>query len=301
VDENERLKRRIRELELELEDAKNLSRARERLLTANIEELNESYNALREKANDIRERDKKIRDFTEVLTRANRLSTLGELAASIAHEIKNPLISIQGFARRIGQGQETQKAEVYAKFIEKEAERLSNVLMKLLDFSRMAEPNRENLDVNRLVDDTILFLEHHLTRFRNIALRAEKDETLPPAYGDRVHIQQALVNLVMNGAQAMPEGGALTIKTGKRDDAYAFIAVTDNGTGIREEDLGKIFNSFFTTKREGEGTGLGLSLVKRLVEANDGKIEVDSRVNVGSTFTLLLPFPQAVPQRRLRK
>ena len=279
---------RIRELEIELEDAKNLSRARERLLVANIEELNESYNALREKVKDIRERDKKIRDFTEVLTRANRLSALGELAASIAHEIKNPLISIQGFAKRIGQGQEEQKADVYAKFIEKEAERLSTVLIKLLDFSRMAEPNREPLDVNRLVDDTVLFLEHHLTRFKKIDLRIEKDETLPAIYGDKVHIQQALVNLVMNGAQAMPEGGPLTVKTGRKDDAYAFIAVADKGTGIREEDMGKIFDSFFTTKGAGEGTGLGLSLVKRLIEANGGKIEVESQLNVGSTFTSAL-------------
>jgi len=286
------LRRRIRELEVELEDAKNLSRARERLLVANIEELNASYNALREKVKDIRERDKKIRDFTEVLTKANRLSALGELAASIAHEIKNPLISIQGFAKRIGQGQEEQKIDVYAKFIEKEAERLSTVLIKLLDFSRMTEPNRESLDVNSLVDDTVLFLEHHLTRFKNIDLKVEKDETLPAIYGDKVHIQQALVNLVMNGAQAMPSGGLLTLRTGKKDDAYAFIAVADKGTGIREEDMGRIFESFFTTKGEGEGTGLGLSLVKKLVEANEGKIEVESKVNVGSTFTLLLPFSQ---------
>jgi signal transduction histidine kinase len=290
MDENEELKRRIRELEIELEDAKNLSRARERLLVASIEELNASYNALREKVNDIRERDKKIRDFTEVLTRANRLSALGELAASIAHEIKNPLISIQGFAKRLGQGQEARKADVYAKFIENEAERLSNVLAKLLDFSRMTKPKGEHLDVNRLVDDTVLFLEHHLTRFKKIDLNIEKDEALPAIYGDRVHLQQALVNLVMNGAQAMPEGGPLTVKTGRRDDTYAFIAVTDKGTGIREEDMARIFDSFFTTKKEGEGTGLGLSLVKRLIEANEGKIEVESRVNAGSTFTLLLPF-----------
>jgi signal transduction histidine kinase len=296
MDEKEELKRRIKELEIELEDAKNLSRARERLLIANIRELNESYNALREKVRDIRERDKKIRDFTEVLTRANRLASLGELAASIAHEIKNPLISIQGFAKRLRQGQEARKAGEYAKFIENEAERLSTVLAKLLDFSRMAQPKGEYLDVNRLADDTALFLEHHLTRFKKIDLKIEKDETLPAIYGDRVHIQQALVNLLMNGAQAMPEGGPLTVKTGKRDDAYAFIAVADKGTGIREEDMGKIFDSFFTTKREGEGTGLGLSLVKKLIEANGGKIEVESRINTGSTFTLLLPFKPPHPR-----
>ncbi len=290
MDEKEQLIRRIRELEIELEDAKNLSRARERLLVANIEELNESYNALREKVKEIRERDKKLNEFTEMLTRANRLSALGELAASIAHEIKNPLIAIQGFARRLTQGQEAQKADVYAKFIENEAERLSTVLAKLLEFSRMAQPKGEYVDVNRLVDDTLLFLEHHLTRFKKIDLRTDKDEKLPAVYGDKVHIQQALVNLVMNGAQAMPEGGPLTIKTGRRDDTFAFIAVEDKGTGIRDEDMAKIFESFFTTKREGEGTGLGLPLVKRLIEANGGRVEVESQVNVGSTFTLLLPF-----------
>ena len=292
MDETERLRRRIRELEIELEDAKNLSHTRERLLLASIQELNESYNALREKVKEIRERDKKIRDFTEVLTRANRLTALGELAASIAHEIKNPLISIQGFAKRIGKGQEESKTNVYVKFIEGEAGRLSTVLTKLLDFSRMTEPKRERLDINRLVEDTALFLEHHLTRFRRIELRMETDEALPTIHGDRVHIQQALVNLVMNAAQAMPEGGAITVKTGRRDNSFAFIAVTDTGTGIREEDMSKIFDSFFTTKSEGEGTGLGLSLVKRLIELNGGKVEVESQVNVGSTFTLLLPFNQ---------
>ena len=292
MDETERLRRRIRELEIELEDAKNLSHTRERLLLASIQELNESYNALREKVKEIRERDKKIRDFTEVLTRANRLTALGELAASIAHEIKNPLISIQGFAKRIARGQEESKTNVYVKFIEGEAGRLSTVLTKLLDFSRMTEPKRERLDINRLVEDTALFLEHHLTRFRRIELRMETDEALPTIHGDRVHIQQALVNLVMNAAQAMPEGGAITVKTGRRDNSFAFIAVTDTGTGIREEDMSKIFDSFFTTKSEGEGTGLGLSLVKRLIELNGGKVEVESELGVGSTFTLLLPFNQ---------
>jgi len=95
---------------------------------------------------------------------------------------------------------------------------------------------------------------------------------------------------VMNAAQAMPEGGPITVKTGRRDNTFAFIAVTDAGTGIPEEHLSKIFDSFFTTKREGEGTGLGLSLVKRLIELNGGKVEVESQVNEGSTFTLLLPF-----------
>ncbi|MBP1732277.1 MAG: ATPase, partial [Deltaproteobacteria bacterium] len=255
MDDTDNLERKIKELEIELEDAKSLSDARERLLRANIDE---------------------IREFDAILTRANRLSSLGELAASIAHEIKNPLISIQGFAKRIPQAKEQEKVETYAKYIDHEAERLSTVLAKLLEFSRMAEPAKEPVDANGLVDDTLLFLEHHLTRFKNVALKVEHEPDLPPIHGDKIHIQQALINLVMNAAQAMPDGGQLVIRTGRKDAGHGFIAVSDQGPGITEENMEKIFEPFFTTKPKGEGTGLGLPLCKRLVEANQGRLEVES-------------------------
>ena len=273
---------------MELEDAKGLSAARERLLVANISELNDVFGALREKIRELRERDERIRNFDEILTRANRLSSLGELAASIAHEIKNPLISMQGLAGRISR-KKTTRTEEFAKLIEKEAERLSNVLMRLLEFSRMSEPNREYLDVNTIVDDTILFLEHHLTRFRRIALTVEKESRLPPVSVDKIHIQQALINVVMNAAQAMPEGGPIVIRTGREKGGDVWISVADRGMGIQEENMGKIFEPFFTTKGRGEGTGLGLSLSKRLMEANQGRIEVTTKVGEGSTFRLCLP------------
>ncbi len=278
----------LKECEIQLEDAKALSSAREQLLLANIKELNEVYATLRQKISDIRERDERIRSFDEVLTRANRLSSLGELAASIAHEIKNPLIAIQGFARRISGSNEPAKIETYAQYIEKESERLSTVLMRLLDFSRMTEPRKEDLDINAVVDDTILFTEHHLTRFRNVELSVQKEEGLPMVHADKVHIQQALINIIMNAAQVMPEGGPIVVTTGKKD-AFVGISVSDKGPGIKEGDREKIFEPFFTTKPRGEGTGLGLSLTKRLVEANGGRIEVATAVGEGTTFTVLLP------------
>jgi signal transduction histidine kinase len=283
------IEKRIKECEIQLEDAKGLATAREKLLLANLRELNEVYESLRQKIQQIKERDARIRSLDEVLTRASRLSSLGELAASIAHEIKNPLISIEGFAKRIKNSADPGKIGEYATFIEKESDRLSQVLMRLLDFSRMSLPDREYLDLNGIVDDTILFTEHHLTRFRKVNLSIEKEEHLPKVYVDKTHVQQALINLMMNAAQAMPDGGPLIVRTGREGSDYAWISVTDRGAGIEEENLDKIFEPFFTTKARGEGTGLGLSLTKKLVEANKGRIEVTSVKGQGSTFRLLLP------------
>jgi len=290
-DDREQLKKRLMELEMEIEEVKSLSQARNMLLEANIAELNDVYKALNEKLKEIRGRDERIKSFEDEFRRANKLSTLGELAGSIAHEIKNPLISIQGFAKRIEKVDDGDKIREYAGLIDRESGRLSNVLAKLLEFSRMDEPKKEMVDVNGIVDDTVLFLEHHLTRFKNVALFVEKDETLPQVEMDRIHIQQSLVNIIMNAAQAMPDGGDIRITTGNIG-GYIYISVTDQGTGISPEHLDKIFEPFFTTKKKGEGTGLGLSLSKRLVEASNGRIEAESTAGQGSTFKIMLPIRQ---------
>lgn len=284
----EKLKKRLMELEIEIEEVKNLSRTRNILLETNIKELNDAYRALNEKLREIRDRDKKINAFEDEFRKANKLSTMGELAGSIAHEIKNPLISIQGFAKRITKAGDNEKIKEYAGLIDHEAGRLSNVLAKLLEFSRMDEPRKEMIDINTIVDDTVMFLEHHLTRFKNISLYVQKDSDIPMIQTDKINIQQSLVNIVMNATQAMPEGGDIRIITGK-DGGHVFIAVTDKGSGINQEYIDKIFEPFFTTKKRGEGTGLGLSLSKRLVEASGGKIDVESKEGKGSTFKISLP------------
>jgi signal transduction histidine kinase len=288
TDENEQLRKRLMELEIEIEEVKSLSQSRSMLLETNIAELNDVYKVLNEKLKEIRSKGERIKAFEDEFRRANKLSTLGELAGSIAHEIKNPLISIQGFAKRIERAEDGDKIREYAGLIDKESGRLSNVLTKLLDFSRMDEPKKELVNINEIVDDTVLFLEHHLTRFKNVALFVEKDGTLPQIEIDRIHIQQSLVNIVMNAAQAMPDGGNIHIKTGSAG-GYIYISVTDQGAGISPEHMDRIFEPFFTTKKKGEGTGLGLSLSKRLVEASNGRIEVESTAGLGSTFKIMLP------------
>jgi len=288
MEELEALKHRLRQLELELEESKNLSQAQSKLLVAQIQELNDTYKALREKLDTLRQKNERIKSFEDQLMKANKLSSLGELASSIAHEIKNPLISIQGFAKRIGETREPDKVEKYARLIERESGRLSAVLTKLLEFSRMDVPHKEPLDVNQLVDDTVIFMEHYLTRFKNITIMLEKGENIPQVAVDKIHIQQALVNIIMNAAQAMEKGGTIRIGTAHHNDRVS-ISVTDQGPGIRREDREKIFEPFFTTKQKGEGTGLGLSLSRRLVEANGGSIAVESEFGKGSCFTIFLP------------
>ena len=281
--------KQIQELEIALEEEKSLSRTRNTLLESNIKELNDVYVVLNDKLKAIRSRDDRIKGFEAQLVRANKLSSLGELAGSIAHEIKNPLISIQGFARRIEKTQDRAKTLRYAQLIDKEAGRLANVLVKLLDFSRMDEPRVEESNLNDLVDDTVLFMEHHLTRFKNVTVDIQRSGGPVVVRIDRIHIQQVLVNLINNAAQAMPAGGAIKIGTGVQD-TFGFITVTDEGTGIDTEIIGKIFEPFFTTKPKGEGTGLGLSLSKRLIEANSGRIGVETQPGKGTTFRILLPL-----------
>lgn len=279
----------VRDLEIALEEEKSLSRARNILLESNIKELNDVYITLNDKLKALRLRDERIKGFEAQLVRANKLSALGELAGSIAHEIKNPLISIQGFAKRISKADDIEKAKRYSYFIDQEAGRLTNVLLKLLDFSRMDEPKMEETELGSLVDDTLLFMEHHLTRFKNVRVHIVRASEPVVTVIDRIHIQQALVNLINNAAQAMPEGGAIRIETGI-ENSFGFIDVSDEGSGIDEETLEKIFEPFFTTKPKGEGTGLGLSLSKRLLEANGGTIVVKTKPGEGSTFRLLIPL-----------
>jgi signal transduction histidine kinase len=285
----ESYEKRLKELEIILEEERGLSKARNTLLEANIKELGDIYVVLNEKLKSLLNKDERIRGFEAELVRANKLSALGELSGSIAHEIKNPLISIQGFAKRIAKTKDMDKIDQYAKLIDKEAERLTNVLMKLLDFSRMDEPKKEHLELGEIVDDTVLFMEHHLTRFKNVGVIVEKEKKPAHVEADKIHIQQTLVNIINNAAQAMPGGGTIRIKFGV-ETGQGYISVSDEGEGIGEEILDKIFEPFFTTKPRGEGTGLGLSLSKRLIEANSGKIEVVTKIGQGTTFKLLFPL-----------
>ncbi|MCS7281575.1 MAG: ATP-binding protein [Desulfobacterota bacterium] len=290
-DEIRELVKNKERLELVISEEKELSEVRRKLLEKSLKEMEELYASLKEKLEDLKQKDLKIREIAEKLERANKLSLMGEITGAIAHQIKNPLIAIQGFAKRIQDTENLDKIKSYAKIILESAEKLTEVLSRLLEFSRMENPKKEWININRLILDTLGFFEHHLTRFKKIELNLELAENLPDLHVDKIHIQQVLANLLVNAAQAMPDGGPIVIKTGK-DDEGVYFAVIDRGKGIPEEVRDKLFEPFYTTKPKNEGTGLGLAICKRLVEANGGRISFETEEGRGTKFFVHFPVGQ---------
>ncbi|MDT8440299.1 MAG: ATP-binding protein [Desulfuromonadales bacterium] len=242
------------------------------------ESLEESYRKLREQADQILE-------FEEQLRRADRLSALGELSAGMAHEIRNPLGAIRGTAEilRDGVAADDPKAE-FTEILIREVERLNRVLEDFLRFARPQPVEPGRFDVSRLVREVL-----DLTRQQAVKNRVEVDfrpTEMAEIPGQMEQIKQALLNLVLNALQAMPDGGRLTVTTAVVQQ-HVMIAVADTGPGIAEADRQRIFNPFVTTRDE--GTGLGLAITQRIIHGHNGRIDLESVPGKGSTFTLCLP------------
>jgi len=242
------------------------------------EHLEDSYGKLRAQAD-------LILEIEEQLRRADRLSALGELAAGMAHEIRNPLGSIRGTAEILRDGIDpSDKRHEFAGILIKEVDRLNRVVQDFLDFARPAPVERSRVDINEVLREILV-----LTRQQTVksGIRAEfLPGDLPKLPGDREQLKQAFLNLILNALQAMDTGGLLTIATARIDDE-ARVRFTDTGQGIPPESREKIFNPFFTTRRE--GTGLGLAITHRIIQGHGGRIEVESRIGEGTTFTVALP------------
>ncbi|MCX5717081.1 MAG: PAS domain S-box protein [Nitrospirae bacterium] len=230
-----------------------------------------------------------VRDVTELnnlrekLIVTERMAALGEVAAKVAHEIRNPLVSVGGFAKRLEKKLDGNLKE-YAGIIVREVDRLESILREILGFVKEARLMKEKVNVGELVDDIILLMQTEL-RERNIKVLKEKGET-PQIYVDANRIREALLNIFNNAVQALAIHGTITMKT-YTAGSNAVIEISDTGPGIEEKDLPFIFNPFYTTKLS--GTGLGLAITKRIIEEHKGKIEVDSAPGKGTTFRVFLP------------
>jgi two-component system sensor histidine kinase HydH len=235
-----------------------------------------------------------FKDLTEVRTlrrevaRSQRLASVGRLAAGVAHEIRNPLSSIKGFATYFKQRypdrpQDQQTADIMIH----EIDRLNRVVGQLLEFARPVPVKPKPVSLQALLDDSIKLVADRATE-KGISIRTQNNARADKARIDPDHINQVLLNLYLNAIDAMEPGGELKVKIstdGQRRDV--FIQVSDTGTGISTEDLTKIFEPYFTTKST--GTGLGLAIAHNIVEAMGGKITVESEKEVGTTFTVALP------------
>jgi two-component system sensor histidine kinase HydH len=232
------------------------------------------------------------------LIQSEKLAALGEVVASITHEIKNPLVSIGGFARRLDRNlQENSPEKKYMRIVLKEVKRLEHILNETLSFSREPAAPMNHQDVNRIIEETLSILEGELTE-RGIAVRKKLSLALPLLLSDPQQIKQIFLNLFLNASQAIGQKGVLSVKTSKVKQPYGKfiqIEVTDTGGGIHQENLDNIFNPFFTTKQN--GTGLGLAITHKIIRQYGGDIEVINRPGVGATFLVRFPIAESKPSR----
>ncbi|TEU15261.1 MAG: GAF domain-containing protein [Anaerolineales bacterium] len=270
---------------------------------------------------DLQDRMEELKRTQAQLIQSAKLAAIGELAAGVAHEINNPLASIVGFARLLLQAvDDDDPMREDLQIIDREAARTRAIVRALLDFARQREPRLEPVDVNEIVRTTMTLIRHQAKGAR-VTIKESYDETLPPVSLDADQIKQVFLNMVTNAIQAMPQGGELKVVTAYRPRAQSpelakergpdgstgspqrlvdgmdgadrvTVEFHDTGAGISAEDLPRIFDPFFTTKKVDQGTGLGLSISHGIVERHGGRIEVESEVGQGSTFTVMLPVTE---------
>ncbi len=235
----------------------------------------------------------------EISIQSAKMAALGKMAAGIAHEINNPLAVISekaGWMKDLLKMEDLAQSENYQEFadavnkIESHINRAKTVTHRLLGFARRMEPVSEKVSINRVLDETINFLENE-ARYRNIDIQTNYTQDLPDITSDSTQLQQVFLNILNNGIDAIGKDGEILIRTSliARNNAVA-VEISDNGPGIPKEALNKIFDPFFTTKEVGKGTGLGLSISYSIVEKLGGRMMVASQEGAGTTFTIYLPL-----------
>ena len=240
--------------------------------------------------------EREVADQARILHQ-DKMMSLGRLAASVVHEINNPLSGILNYLRLMAHilkrgpldaGRQAKFGD-YLELVEQETDRCSRIVSNLLTFSRKSKHVLEPIDFAELLQRSLILSQHKL-ELSNIRVTHTVDPNLPPVHGDFNQLQQCIINLIFNAIDAMPQGGTLQLKAAAEPDTGGVaIAVSDSGAGISPTDQAHIFEPFFTTKEEGHGVGLGLSTVYGIMEHHHGAVTVDSRPGGGTTFTLKLP------------
>jgi PAS domain S-box-containing protein len=249
----------------------------------------------RKRAEEERER---LRQVQSELAHINRVTTMGELAASIAHEIKQPISAAHTNAktclRWLGRNQpDIEEAREAASRVIQDVTRTSEIISRIRVLFKKGEPERECVDVNEVIREMIILMRSAAARHA-ISIHTELAPELPNVRADRVQLQQVFLNLMLNGIDAITEGngaGDLTIKSQRNPDGQVLISVSDTGIGLPLERSNKVFDAFFTTKPQ--GTGMGLSISRSIIEAHGGRLWATGNSNRGATFQFTLPLEQA--------
>jgi signal transduction histidine kinase len=239
---------------------------------------------------DLREKlavEKKLKTTQAQLAQSEKMASIGQLAAGVAHEINNPLTGILFYANmklEIMDPDDPERSEVEA--VSEDVKRCKEIVQNLLAYSRQSNPAKDIIHLNDLVDQSLALIRDP-KMFRNIEIERNFSEQMVLVHVDRNQISQVIINLVINAVSAMNQKGLLTLTTGRsKFNGKAYLEVADTGSGIAREQLSKIFDPFFTTKPPGEGTGLGLSTAYGLIKENKGEIRVKQTGPDGTTFVL---------------
>lgn len=237
---------------------------------------------------ELEKKNEEIRTVTRQLWQATKLATMGELAASIAHELNNPLATVSLRIEAMMMNKSHESPEFHSlEVVSQEVERMGNLVANLLQFSRRSHSQISTMSLFEEVKGTIELIHYHLKK-RNIQVVLDFPGDLPQIHADRQQIRQLFLNLFTNAGDAMPKGGTLFIRA--MSDSKIRIEVEDTGTGISAEDLPKIMEPFFTTKEEGKGTGLGLPICRRIMKEHHGDLLIESDFGKGAKIILIFPL-----------
>lgn len=240
------------------------------------------------------------KEYQAKLYQAEKISTIGLLAAGIAHEINNPLTAISGFAQGLKRKlpnfrknidkQLSDDIDEYLNIILQECKRCKGIVQKLLELGREKPQKLSLLDLNSIITDTIQLIGSHSKKKQEKFIELKLSKSLPAIYGDLSQLKQVILNLLINAIDATEKKGNITITTSKINSKWVEVSLKDTGVGIPIENLNRIFEPFFTTKPPGKGTGIGLSTCYNIIKNHGGEISVTSEVGKGSTFIVRLPI-----------
>jgi two-component system NtrC family sensor kinase len=252
-------------------------------------ELEKTFNLM---ASSLKERDDKLREYTDQqIMKSEQLATLGQLAAGVAHEINNPLGTISLYTQMVldDLGKDNDSCRENLAVVMKQTNRAGRIVKDLLEYARQSEPEMRILNINDVVRKAIAITTHP-AELQDISFTTHLLPELPDIQGDTDKLQQVFVNIIINAVQVMVEGGTITVSTRLAEDGKIVeIEISDTGCGIPQEHLSKLFDPFFSTKKTGEGTGLGLSVSLGIIQKHNGTIDVKSKVDEGSIFVISLP------------
>ncbi len=255
-----------------------------------IGDLTESFNTLARHLLEAQERLKKAAEIEKQLAETEKLAVIGQLSAGVAHEINNPLGGMKlCFSNLLNTKMDETAKREHIEVINTGFDRIQNIVKQLLDFSKNTPLILEKSSINKVIDNVLILSEYTISK-KGIKILRDFKEDIPEILLDSNKLEQVFLNLFINAAQAMDEKGILKIKT-YQDNKFCYVSVSDTGGGIPKDILSKIFDPFFTTKAVGEGTGLGLTVSKAIIEQHKGELTVEAS-QAGSTFTVKLPLIQ---------